>query len=111
MVLGEALGLLLLWGLDQQQIHNNPTKCCFSCSLSWSERKGRRLPGLPAEPPARGLPHALTLGLPRISLEPQHNFSPVLCVAVMSDAEAWLSPCCGPHTTVGVRVWGQGSKC
>lgn len=64
-VLGETLGLLLLWGLVQLQSHNKPTKFCFSCSLGRSERKGKRLLGLPAEPPTRGLPQALTLGLPR----------------------------------------------
>lgn len=47
-------------------------------SAGLREREG--LPGLPAEPPTRGLPHWACSGM---SLEPQHNFSPVLRVGLM----------------------------
>lgn len=73
-VLEEALGLLLLWGLVQ---HNNPTKFCLPCSLSRSEGKEKRLLGLPAEPPTRGCHMHFHWAYPGMALEHQHNFCPL----------------------------------
>lgn len=61
----DALGLLSLLGLVQQQVCDFLTKFCLFCSLGRSEKEEGQLPGALAKALTTGLPDALTLGLPR----------------------------------------------